>query len=76
MQAIYSVKSGDLARAKEILMPIAKKLVDQGAQAIIGGCTEIPLVISGDDLPVPVIDSTGILAQACIREALSAQGGS
>ena len=44
-------------------------MIRQGAQAIIAGCTEIPLVLKDGDLPVPVIDPVTILARAAIEEA-------
>jgi aspartate racemase len=44
-------------------------LIHQGAQAIIAGCTEIPLVLKEGDLSVPVIDPISILAEAAIERA-------
>ena len=40
-----------------------------GAEAIIAGCTEIPLVLGQEDLPVPYFDAVTILARAAIRYA-------
>ncbi len=40
-----------------------------GAEAIIAGCTEIPLALGQKDLPVPYFDSLTILARAAIRYA-------
>lgn len=54
---------------KEILVSIAKVLVARGADAIIAGCTEVPLVLKDMDLPVPLIEPLRIAAQACILEA-------
>ena len=43
----------------------------RGCDAVILGCTEIPLLITDADSPLPVIDSTRTLARAAIREATS-----
>jgi aspartate racemase len=54
---------------KEILVSIAKVLIARGADAIIAGCTEVPLVLKDKDIPVPLIEPLRITAQACILEA-------
>jgi len=41
----------------------------EGADAIIAGCTEIPLALRQEHLPVPYLDSLTILARAAIRYA-------
>jgi len=54
------------------LIEAARSLIDKkpdGAQAIIAGCTEIPLALSQKHLPVPYFDSLTILARAAIRHA-------
>lgn len=45
-------------------------LAAQGAQAIILGCTEISLLVSEQDSPVPLFDTTAIHARAAALEAL------
>lgn len=50
---------------------IIRRLVDKGAQAIILGCTEIMLLVSQDDSPVPVFDTTAIHATAAVDWALT-----
>ncbi|PNY80392.1 aspartate/glutamate racemase family protein [Deinococcus koreensis] len=42
-------------------------LVDQGAQGIILGCTEITLLVGAGDVSVPVFDTTRIHVQAAVR---------
>lgn len=54
---------------KETLVSIAKVLIARGADAIIAGCTEVPLVLKDLDIPVPLIEPLRIAAQACILEA-------
>ncbi|MDR7415360.1 MAG: amino acid racemase [Armatimonadota bacterium] len=72
-RAIYSVKAGDLGPAvREGVRRVGLGLVDRGAQAIVLGCTEIPLVVDPAEWPVPVIDSTLALARTAVHAALSA----
>ena len=47
-------------------------LVTQGVQAIILGCTEISLLLTAEDAPVPLFDTTAIHAQAAVDWALAA----
>ncbi len=49
---------------------IIARLIDRGAQAIILGCTEIMLLVSGEDSAVPLFDTTTIHAQAAVERAL------
>jgi aspartate racemase len=54
------------------LIEAARGLINRkpdGAEAIIAGCTEIPLVLGQEDLPVPYFDSVTVLARAAIRFA-------
>jgi len=46
------------------------KLKDSGCDAVVLGCTEIPLIIDPNDCPLPTLDSTRLLARAALREAL------
>lgn len=72
MPAIYGVKHGDdLAEPRRLIREAAAHLIARGAEAVVAGCTEVPLILRDGDLPVPVIDPTTILAQACIRRAQS-----
>jgi aspartate racemase len=52
---------------------VIEKLKDFGADAVVLGCTEIPLVIDPRDCPLPPLDSTRMLARAALRKALSAE---
>ena len=69
MKAIYAVKAGDLDTGRRIALEQGRKLEAAGAQAVIAGCTEIPLVLKDGDLGVPVVDATTILAQSAVRFA-------
>lgn len=46
-------------------------LAARGADAVVLGCTEIPLLVDPADTPLPTLDSTRLLARAAIREALA-----
>ncbi len=50
---------------------IMRQLVDEGAQAIILGCTEIMLLVEPQDSEVPLFDTTTLHAQAAVVYALS-----
>lgn len=72
MPAIYEVKTGgDLEAARRRIREAAGALIAAGAQAIIAGCTEVPLILAPADLAVPLVDPTGILARAAVRRALA-----
>ncbi len=49
---------------------VIQKLRDRGCDAVILGCTEIPLLVDPNDCPLPTLDSTRLLARAALREAL------
>lgn len=70
MRCIAAVKAGDKGAAiAQGMSDVARALLDEGAEVIIAGCTEIPIVFGGDGFPVPVISSTDVLAQRAIALA-------
>lgn len=69
LDLVFAIKAGDLGEPRRAEMrSLAQALIDQGAEAIIAGCTEIPLVMGQADVGVPLIDSAEVLARACVRE--------
>ena len=56
--------------SKQRYIDIIDGLVDKGAEGVILGCTEIPLLINEGDVDVPVFDTTGIHAEAAVDFAL------
>ena len=48
---------------------VAEAQVEKGAEAIVAGCTEIPLVLDDSMLGVPLISSTDVLAVATVKIA-------
>ncbi|WP_199566085.1 aspartate/glutamate racemase family protein [Ensifer sp. M14] len=57
--------------SRDAYRQVIQRLVDRGAQAIIMGCTEIMLLISQGDSPVPVFDTTELHALAAVDLALA-----
>ena len=49
---------------------VTEKLKRRGCDAVVLGCTEIPLIVRPDDCPLPTLDSTRLLARAALRRAL------
>lgn len=49
---------------------VAEQLKGRGCDAVVLGCTEIPLIVRPDDCPLPPLDSTRLLARAALRKAL------
>ena len=43
----------------------------KGAECVILGCTEIPLIVTDENSPLPAFDSTRLLAKYAVREAVS-----
>lgn len=73
MTAIYGkkgIKAGfTTGPSRQALLEIARDLVRRGAQAVLAGCTEVPLALRADDLPVPLIDPMTVGARAAVRRA-------
>jgi aspartate racemase len=46
------------------------RMKDEGCDAVILGCTEIPLIIGDSNSPLPTLDSTRLLARAALRRAI------
>ena len=66
-QAIFDDESTQL-----FLNAIAD-LKARGAECMILGCTEIPLIVTAANSPLPILDSTRLLAKYAVKEALSDQ---
>ena len=52
---------------------VIQKLKDRSCDAVVLGCTEIPLLVDPDDCPLPTLDSTQLLAGAALKEAIKEQ---
>lgn len=56
--------------SKQKYIDIIKNLHEKGAEGVILGCTEIPLLIQAEDVPIPIFDTTKIHAEKAIEWAL------
>jgi aspartate racemase len=61
--------------SRRYLVDVIEKLGARGCDAVVLGCTEVPLLVSETDSPLPAIDSTRTLARAALREAAPMGGG-
>jgi len=57
--------------SKEKVKRILENLISKGAEGIILGCTELPLLIKQEDCNVPILDTTRIHAEAAVEYAIS-----
>jgi aspartate racemase len=55
------------------LNEVIGKFRARGAEAVILGCTEIPLIVRPDDCPLPTLDSTRLLARAALARVFSGE---
>jgi aspartate racemase len=56
--------------AVEYFRRVMEKMKRAGCNAVVLGCTEIPLVMSDANSPLPTLDSTRLLARAALRKAV------
>ena len=61
-----------LPRSLAYYVEVIRALKDEGCDAVVLGCTEIPLLVTPESSPLPVLDSTRILANAAVRKAVEA----
>jgi aspartate racemase len=52
------------------------RMKDEGCDAVILGCTEIPLIMDDSNSPLPTLDSTRLLARAALRRAVQGRDAS
>jgi aspartate racemase len=72
-QIIYDelVYARFLPESRAYFQNVIRELGDNGCDAVALSCTEIPLLISAADSPLPILDSTRLLARAALRKATS-----
>ena len=56
--------------AREMFERVMRGFRDEGCDAAALACTEIPLIVRPESAPLPVLDSTRLLARAAVRKAL------
>jgi len=60
------------AEAVAYLQRVCARMKDAGCDAVVLGCTEIPLIMNDANSPLPTLDSTRLLARAALRRAVAA----
>jgi len=68
MKAIYGVKGGDVTAAKPLILRAADILIHNGAELLIAGCTEVPIILKPGDKAVPLLDPIQVLIECCLRQ--------
>ena len=70
MRLIGLIKAGDTSQhVRTRMTDLAEKLIEAGAEVVIAGCTEIPLVLDNSAIKVPLISSTDVLAKRTVALA-------
>jgi aspartate racemase len=59
-----------LPRSLAYYVEVIRGLKDEGCDAVVLGCTEIPLLVTPESSPLPTLDSTRLLARAAVRKAV------
>ena len=55
-----------------VFRAVIERMKAEGCDAVVLGCTEIPLIVTPENSPLPVLDSTRLLARAALKKALGA----
>ncbi len=70
MSLLYRIKAGDRgSEVRAAMRQLGERLVAMGADVLVAGCTEVPLVLRPGDNSRHLIDSTDVLAQRCVSYA-------
>ncbi len=59
-----------LPRSLAYYVEVIRSLKDEGCDAVVLGCTEIPLLVTPESSPLATLDSTRLLARAAVRKAV------
>jgi aspartate racemase len=59
-----------LSESKQFYLKVIEGFVSRGAQGVILGCTEIPMLVKQEDASVPLFDTTYMHAEAAVERAL------
>jgi aspartate racemase len=70
MELLFRIKTGDVGEAvRRRVRQMAEVLISDGAEVIVAGCTEVPLVLTYEDISTPLADSLEILARRTVEAA-------
>ena len=64
------VKAQFTARSLAYFKEVIRTFADEGCDAVILGCTEIPLLVTPESSSLPTLDSTRLLAKAAVKKAM------
>jgi aspartate racemase len=71
MELVYRIKRGDVgAEVRREMTILAGELAANGAEALIAGCTEVPLAFDAEAGRLPFIDAGEVLARRCVSVCL------
>jgi aspartate racemase len=71
MSLLYRIKAGDTGVAVRAEMAaLGEELAHNGAETVLAGCTEVPLVLGAGDLSLEFIDPGELLARRCVAVCL------
>ena len=75
-QQVHDIIYGELVHgrirdeSRAVYQAIIRELAQRGAEGVVLGCTEIPLLIGAGDVSIPVFDTTAIHAEKAVEWAL------
>ncbi|MFD1732237.1 amino acid racemase [Deinococcus malanensis] len=70
MELLYRIKAGNTGPdVRAEMRSLALELVDAGAEVLVAGCTEVPLVLGAQDVPAPLVNSTDVLVERTLQYA-------
>jgi len=58
-------------KTKNGFLEVIENMNERGAQGVVLGCTEIPLLLSSDQIPVPSFSTTMLHCKAAVERAIS-----
>lgn len=59
--------------AESYFQTVLRRMKEEGCDAVVLGCTEIPLLMNDRNSPLPTLDSTRLLAKAALQKSLAKQ---
>lgn len=66
-ELVYGIIKDD---SKKYFLSVIDELKRKGCDSVVLGCTEIPLIVLPQDSPLPILDSTRILARSALKHAI------
>lgn len=72
MDLVWRIKRGEAgSEVRAAMAGLAAELAAAGAEVIVAGCTEVPLALGAEDLAVPFVNSTEVLARRTVEAAFA-----